>query len=180
MANYTDPTDRLDPEGQALLEELIEQRGSVGGMYRTMLLNPELSRNVSDFATYLRFGSSALSDRHRELTILRVARRTGTSYEWVMHESPAREAGIPDEVIRALGEGRTPAGLDPVERDILEVIDLALDHEPLPDGLHESLVAGLGEPGAIELVILAGFYAGIAGFLKAFSVPVPEGMTAPF
>lgn len=180
MARIPDPSDRLSPAGRELLAKLSARRGQIDDMYRTMLLNPELTEAVSTLGTYLRFGSGALPDRHRELVILRVARATGAAYEWVKHEPKAREAGIDDEVIDAMRRGGTPAGLEPDERALIEAADLVLERAALPERLQASLVSDLGEPALLELVILVGFYATIAGFIAAFEIPLPEGAAQPF
>ena len=44
MVRIPDPESRYGPEAGTLLETLIEERGTVDGLYRTMLLNPGLSR----------------------------------------------------------------------------------------------------------------------------------------
>jgi 4-carboxymuconolactone decarboxylase len=180
LAKIPDPSDRLSPAGKELLARLGEKRGPVDGMYRTMLLNPELTEAVSALGTYLRFGSSALSDRDRELVILRVARVTGAAYEWVKHEPKAREAGVNEEILDAMRRGKAPAGLEPTERSLVEAADLVLKREALPEPLQATLVAGIGEAALLELVVLVGFYATIAGFIAAFEIPLPEGAERPF
>jgi 4-carboxymuconolactone decarboxylase len=65
---------------------------------------------------WLRFGASILRDLEldpelREIAILRVARLTpGARYEWVQHESIARDIGIAPERIEGArtGQGATP------------------------------------------------------------------------
>ena len=164
MAEIPDPSDRLSPEGKAILAELIEKRGTVDGMYRTMLLNPDLTKVISGVGTYLRYGSKVLSDRQRELVILRVAVKTGAPYEWIKHVPPATEAGIPADVIESMRGGGIPAELPEGERILLEATDNTLERKSLPEALQDELIAELGEDGTVELVILAGFYAAIAGF----------------
>jgi 4-carboxymuconolactone decarboxylase len=180
MARIPDPSDRLSPAGRELLAKLSARRGQVDDMYRTMLLNPELTEAVSTLGTYLRFGSGALSDRHRELVILRVARMTGAAYEWVKHEPKAREAGIDEQTLEAMRRGEDPDRLEPGERALVEAADVILERGPLPERLQARLVAEIGEPALLELVVLVGFYATIAGFIAAFEVPLPEGAEQPF
>lgn len=180
MAKIPDPDERLSPEGRTILAELIEKRGTVDGMYRTMLLNPDLTRVISGVGTYLRYGSNVLTDRQRELVILRVAVKTGAPYEWIKHVPPATEAGIPDEVIESMRGGGIPAELTDGERILLEATDNTLERKSLPEALQDELIAELGEDGTVELVILAGFYTAIAGFLAAFEVPLPDGFEDPF
>jgi 4-carboxymuconolactone decarboxylase len=180
MARIEEPSDRLSPRGRQLLERLAGSRGRVDDMYRTMLLNPELTEAVSTLGTYLRFGSSALGDRERELAILRLARSAAAPYEWVKHEPKAREAGVDEATIDALRRGDVPEDLDRPARDVLEATDHLLRRDEIPAELQRRLVGDLGESGLVELAVLVGFYAMIAGFLAAFEIPLPEGAEAPF
>ena len=55
--------------------------------------------------------STALDARRREIAVLRVAHATSASYEWAQHEQLARNVGVSDEEIRAIGSrgsGREP------------------------------------------------------------------------
>jgi 4-carboxymuconolactone decarboxylase len=180
MARIENPSDRLSPQGRELLERLAGKRGRVDDMFRTMLLNPELTEAVSTLGTYLRFGSSALGDREREFAILRLARSAGAPYEWVKHEAKAREAGVDEPTIDALRRGAIPEGLDRSARDVLAATDYLLRRDRIPDELQRRLIDELGEPGLVELAVLVGFYAMIAGFLAAFEIPLPEGADEPF
>ena len=180
MVRIPDPESRYGPEAGTLLETLIEERGTVDGLYRTMLLNPGLSRAFSNLGAYLRYESDSLTDRQRELVILRVAGVNRSAYEWIKHVPPGLEAGIDEETIEALRVGEIPDSLTAGEKAMLEATDIALGREGLPEGLQAALLEELGEDGTIELVILTGIYAATAGFLAAFEVPLPEGFGDPF
>jgi len=180
MARIEEPSDRLSPRGRELLERLAGKRGRVDAMYRTMLLNPELTEAVSALGTYLRFGSGAIGDRERELAILGLARSAAAPNEWVKHEPKAREAGVDEATIAALRRGEVPEELDRPARDVLEATDYLLRRDEIPAELQRRLVSELGEPGLVELAVRVGFYAMIAGFLAAFEIPLPEGAEPPF
>jgi 4-carboxymuconolactone decarboxylase len=180
MARIENPGDRLSRQGRELAERLAGDRGRIDGMYRTMLLNPELTEAVSTLGTYLRFGSSSLGDRERELAILRLARSAGAPYEWVKHEPKAREAGVDEATIAALRRGEIPEELDRPARDVLEATDHLLRRDRIPAELQRRLIRALGEPALVELAVLVGFYTMIAGFLAAFEIPLPEGADEPF
>lgn len=180
MAKLPDPTPSLDPQGQELYQQLVAKRGRIDGMYRSLLNHPELTRHVSDLGTFLRFGSGALPDALRELLILWVARELGAAYEWVKHEPVARQAGVSPAVIQAIRTRHEPAGLEDLQQAALAAAQCVLTRRSIPQVVQDKLVAALGVPGVVELVVLCGFYEMIAGVIFAFDVPLPQGATDPF
>jgi len=180
MAKLPDPTDSLNPQGQELYQQLIAKRGRIDGMYRSLLNHPELTRQVSDLGTFLRFGSEALPEALRELLILWVARELGAAYEWVKHEPLARKAGVSPAMIEAIRTHQEPTGLEDLQQAALAAAQCVLYRRSIPQVVQDELAAALGLPGVVELVVLCGFYEMIAGVLFAFDVPLREGAPDPF
>lgn len=180
MARLPDPTASLSPQGQELYDQLVAKRGRIDGMYRSLLNHPELTRQVSDLGAFLRFGSGALPDALRELIILWVARQLNAAYEWVKHEPVAREAGVEAAVIEAIRSRHEPPGLNDLQKAALTAARCVLERRSIPLAAQDILTAALGVKGAVELVVLCGFYEMIAGVIFAFDVPLPEGARHPF
>jgi 4-carboxymuconolactone decarboxylase len=115
----------------------------------------------------LRLGEAILTKgeldaKLRELVILRVARRTGSEYEWVQHEGIARLVGLSDEEIaRAVDD----------ERPELRLVDAVLDGTP-PEELVAEVAASLGRAQLLELIITAGYYAMLGGMMRAIRLDV--------
>jgi len=181
MARLPQPAyETLAPDVRALYDALAAKRGRIDGMYRTLLNHPALLEKVAALGTYLRFGGSVLPPAVRELAILFCSREMDADYEWVKHVPPARQAGLPEDVIEALRQGHTPPGLDPAQQAVLKAAGHVLARRSIPAPVQEVLEAAYGIPGVVELVVLCGFYAMIAGVILAFDVPLPEGATPPF
>jgi 4-carboxymuconolactone decarboxylase len=180
MAKLPDPTSSLSPEGQELYRRLVAKRGRIDGMYRSLLNHPELTEQVSNLGTFLRFGSGALPDALRELLILWVARELGAAYEWVKHEPVARKAGVSADVIEAIRTRQKPPGLDGLQQAALAAAQCVLQRQSIPQVVQDELTEALGLAGMVELVVLCGFYEMIAGVIFAFDVSLPEGATDPF
>ncbi|MFP5260253.1 MAG: carboxymuconolactone decarboxylase family protein [Acidobacteriota bacterium] len=181
MAQLPHPAyEDLSPPARALFDALIAKRGRLDGMYRTLFNHPALLEKVAALGAYLRFGGSALPPVARELAILACARDMGAAYEWVKHLGPARQAGLPEEIIEALRAGREPPGLDATQIAVLKGARCALARRSIPAPVQTALEAAYGIPGVVELVVLCGFYAMIAGVIFAFDVPLPEGEEPPF
>jgi 4-carboxymuconolactone decarboxylase len=180
MAKLPDPTASLSPPGQEIYQQLVAKRGRIDGMYRSLLNHPELTRQVSNLGTFLRFGSGALPDALRELLILWVARELGAAYEWVKHEPVARKAGVSTAVIEAIRARHEPTGLEDLQHAALDAAQCVLQRRSIPQAVQDELAAALGVQGVVELVVLCGFYEMIAGVIFAFDVPLPEGAADPF
>jgi 4-carboxymuconolactone decarboxylase len=180
MARLPEPSSQFDKKTQVLYDDLVKKRGQIDGMYRTLLNHPEMLRHVSDLGTYFRFGDSVLPDRLREMIILFVARSLGVPYEWVKHMGPAKAAGLPEDVMESIRDGGIPTQLSSVEAASVSVADYVVKLQSIPDELQQSLIESIGTKGLIEIVVLCGFYRMIAGVIRAFNVPLPEGEEKPF
>lgn len=179
MARLPDPTATLDPEARKLYDAMAAKRGRIDGMYGAMFNHPALVEHVADLGTYLRFGAT-LPGEIRELAILLAARRLGVPYEWVKHVPPAEAAGLSADVIEAVRQEKDLGAFSPLYPKIAQAVSIALAEQSLPADLQARLEQELGLKGVLELVILAGFYRMIAGFIRAFDVPLPADARPPF
>ncbi len=179
MARLPDPTAALDPEARKLYDAMAAKRGRIDGMYGAMFNHPALVEHVADLGTYLRFGAT-LPGEIRELAILLAARRLAVPYEWVKHVPPAEAAGLSADVIEAVLQEKDLGAFSPLYPKIAQAVSIALAEQSLPTDLQARLEQELGLKGVLELVILVGFYRMIAGFIRAFDVPLPADARQPF
>lgn len=135
-----------------------------------------LGRNRRLFWGWLHFAGrlmpgGRLPRRDTELVILRVAGRAGSEYEWTQHAAMGRRAGLTDAQVEALRED-DPRTLAWSLRDalLLRVTDELFEHDDLADATWEGLVAELGEPTAIEVLMLVGHYRMLATTLRVLRV----------
>jgi 4-carboxymuconolactone decarboxylase len=104
-----------------------------------------------------------LDPKLRELVILRVARRTGSEYEWVQHEGIARLIGLSDEEIARAADDQRPE---------LRLVDAIIDGGSPPAELVTEVDATLGHAQLLELIITAGYYAMLGGMMRAIRLDV--------
>ena len=64
-----------------------------------------------------------MSDRAREILILRIGWLCGSEYEWSQHVRAARRVGMNDEEIRRVAIGATADGWDPLSQLLIRVVD---------------------------------------------------------
>ena len=111
----------------------------------------------------------------RSLAILTTARIWDAAYEWQAHLQPAREAGLSEEVIVALGEDTTPAFHSPDEELVYSFTRELNLTRSVSDDLYARTVAELGPDATVDLVGILGYYSLISMTIKAFDVSPPDG-----
>lgn len=179
MARLPTSLELLNQKGKELYDELKAKRGTIDGMYLTLLNHPDLAEKIGQLGTYLRFESPFPADV-REVTILSIASYFKAGYEWVKHVPAAKQAGVSDEVVAAIHQGEKLDAFSPLYGLIQKLVPIVLKHQSVPLPLQDSLIKALGVGGLIELVILCGFYSMIAGVISSFDVSLPEGEKNPF
>ena len=145
-----------DIRGDALVDQIVAERGSLLNLYRMLLHN----RGVTE--GWLRLGTAVsreltLDDRTRELVVCAIAASTDASYEWKNHAPVAARQNVTDEQLAALGTGDlTP--FDDRDRAVLAVTATVgrdpASAAPALDRLRE----WFDEATIAELVVLVGFY----------------------
>ena len=149
-------------------------RGGVRGPLALWLHRPELADKAQALGRYCRY-ETCLPPRLSELAILTTARIWDAAYEWQAHLQPAREAGLSEEVIVALGEDKTPAFHNPDEGLVYSFTRELNLTKAVSDDLYARTVAGLGPDATVDLVGVLGYYSLISMTIKAFDVLPPDG-----
>ena len=132
---------------------------------------------LQHFGAYLRYDSN-IDPRLRELVILLTARRWKQDYEWVTHESSAREAALSSATIDAIEIGTKPAALAADEAMVFELCAVLFDDGRVPDALYARAIGVLGDPGFIDVVSAVGYYSTLALIMNATRTALPAGMSS--
>ena len=180
MTRVPEPTrEQLDPDTQAVYDQIAATRGASRGPYGVLLHHPPLCERVAALGEQLRF-RSGLPGADRELAILTVGREIEAAYEWVAHEVIALREGTRPEAIAVVRDGRSTAGLTPREAIIVDTVRALYRARRLTEAEFTRAEAELGRRSLVELVTLAGYYGMIGGILNAFDVDLPPGALPPF
>lgn len=175
--------DQLTPAGKAVWDSIVTTRGdhvvsAAGGLtgpFNAMVHAPDAGGPLASLGAALRFGTS-LGRRLTEVAILTVASRWQAEFEWSAHARIAREAGVQDAVIDAIGQRENPPFTTDDERIVhgaaRELVTTGRLSQPGYDAARELL----GDTGVVELVSLCGYYSTISFLLNAFEVPPPAGV----
>jgi len=166
--------DELTPDQQRLFREIAATRDRVGGPFGIWLRTPAIADAANRLGNTLRRDSN-LDGRLFELMVLVIARHWGAQYEWFVHESAARKAGLAEDVIAALREGRRPTFARADEQLVYDVVTELQTTKKLSDATYAHGLEAFGLSLLVEFISAAGFYSMVAMVLNAFDVPTPDG-----
>lgn len=175
--------DQLTPAGKAVWDNVVATRGdhvvsddgALTGPFNAMVHAPDTGGPLSSLGAALRFGSS-LGRRLTEVAVLTVASRWQAEFEWSAHARLAREAGVPDSVVNAIGAGEEPVFAADDERIVHTTAHELITSGHLTPASYAAARELLGDTGIVELVALCGYYTTISFLLNAFEVPPPAGV----
>ena len=170
------PADKLtDAQKKAAAEFLAERKQAVFGPFVPLSRSPQLMIDAARMGTYLRFGNT-LPRALSEFAIILQARRWTQEYEWYVHAADAKTAGLPEEIIQAVAEGRRPEKMTD-EQDIIYEFGRELnDQHAVTDRTYARALARFGEQGVMDLVGVNGFYSLISMALNVGRTPLPAGV----
>lgn len=147
-------------------------RGSVPPPVHVWLKSPGLADNAHKLGAHVRFGTQ-FSQKLTEIAILMTARYWTAQFEWAAHVRLARNAGVPQDVIDAIAERRTPSFTDPDDQLVYDFCRDYYDDHRVDNATYDRVVARFGEQGIVDLAGLIGYYSFVSVTLNVFEVPTP-------
>jgi len=175
--------DDLSAAGQAVWDLIVRTRGShvvtdagtLSGPFNAFVHAPDAGGPLASLGAALRFGSS-IERRLTEVAVITVASHWRAEFEWSAHARMAREAGVPDAVVAAIGQGEEPPFSAADERTVYAATRELLTSGQLADTSYGAVRGLLGDTGTVEFVALCGYYSLVSFVLNAFAVPLPPGV----
>lgn len=146
------------------------------GTTRPLNLFTTVGRHRSLFRRWLIFAGAlmpggGLPRADTELVILRVSHRTGAAYEAAHHRRIGRRVGLGEEQIEAVARDELTGG--PWTRRqllLLTAVDELHDESAIGAETFAGLRAELSDNDLIELCMLAGHYAMVAGLINSLRI----------
>jgi 4-carboxymuconolactone decarboxylase len=149
--------EELSPRQRESWDKHAERRNTVVGPYRTWIHSPELMDKVSAISNYFRFDCN-LPVKLREFGILVTARYWDSQYAWNAHVDKAREAGIPDDVIRDLAAKKKPNFKADDERVYYNFAMEALENHFVSEKTFNEARAIFGDKALVDLIGSVGYF----------------------
>ena len=162
-----------DAQRKAAAEMIAGPRKGVKGPFIPLLRSPELMDRLQKVGEYLRFQSS-LEQRISELIMLIVSREWTQHFEWFVHVPLGRKAGISEDTIAALGEGRRPSGMSEDEELAYDFCVELLRNKGVCETTYRRAVTKLGENGVIDMIGVAGYFTTVSMVMNVAHSPPSE------
>ena len=138
-------------------------------IFGTLAHHPKLLRDYLPFGSRLLFGGE-LPARERELVIMVTAHLCGCSYEWDHHTRMAKAAGLSDGEIERVRLGPGSDRWRPEDAALVAAAEELVGHHGLSDPTWSQLAARYTQRQILELTMLVGHYAMLAGMLNSAGV----------
>jgi len=168
-----------DAQRKAADEMIAGPRKGVKGPFVPLLRCPELMDRLQKVGEYLRFQSS-LDQRISEFVMLVVSRAWTQHFEWFVHVPLGRKAGISEDTIAALADGRRPSGMSEDEDLAYDFCDELLRNKGVSETTYRRVVMRFGENGVIDMLGVAGYFTTVSMIMNvAHSPPPADESVAP-
>ena len=179
MARVPAVTRESVPESQrSAFDQVVERRGGIpaDGPGSVLLNAPEVALRVGDLALFMR-SETSLEPRIRELAMILTARENDCQFIWNAHVTPARAAGLRDDVVDGLRDRSELSGLAPDEAAVIDYGREFFRTRRVSQATFDAALEQFGVLGLTELTNLLGCYAMLAFNVNAFGVELPAERT---
>ena len=120
--------------------------------------------------------ATTLTERQRELIVLRVGTKRRAAYEFTQHLLMANDAGISDEEIRRVeNEPDSPLWSD-LDRAVLRAVDDLIDDGGISEQTWAVLAAEMNAQQLLDLIYTVGAYESVAFMLRSIEIQLDDGL----
>ncbi|MEM7338849.1 MAG: carboxymuconolactone decarboxylase family protein [Actinomycetota bacterium] len=149
-------------------------RGEPLNIFATLAHHPKLFKRFNQFGGYL-LNRGLLPEREREIVILRIGARARSIYEFGQHTIIGARCGLTEAEIAALAGADVGTGWSDDDRALIAMADELANDDCVTDETFAALRQRWNEAELVELLVVAGFYRLVSGFLNSAGVALdPE------
>ena len=109
--------------------------------------------------------------------MISVAREMSCAFIWHAHAAAARKAGVRDDIVDNIREGRPLANLDPEEQTAVDFTRELLQNRKVSRATFDAATARFGQRGTMTLTNLIACYAVLAYNMNAYELEAPAHPT---
>lgn len=148
--------------------------GTVLNIFRTMLHAPKALTAFLAWGGYILSRRNSLSERDRELVILRTGYNCGSGYEFTQHTRIGLDAGLSAAEIEAIKAGPGDPSWSAADRALLRATDdLTRDFHVSDEGW--AGLSQLSDKQKMDLVMTVGQYSQVSMMLNSFGIQLDPG-----
>jgi 4-carboxymuconolactone decarboxylase len=167
----TIPPAQYSPEQkQAAAEFEAARKVPVFGPFEPLMYSPAVMSQARAMGDYLRY-KSAIGNTLSELAILLTAREWTQDFEWSVHYPIALKAGIRQDIVDAIAEGRRPATLSADEAIVYDYAMELIKNKQVSNLTFERAKTRFGAKGVVDMTGIVGYYTFLAMELNAAQYP---------
>lgn len=148
-----------------------ENRPKALNVLGAMAHHPALSRAFFTFNGHV-LGATTLSERERELLIMRVAAVRQCGYEWLQHLFMARDVGLSDEEVGRIAYGPDAPMWSPLDAAMLRSVDELIVDGAISDRTWAALEAKLDRKQLLDLIFTVGCYDLLARLFNSLELDI--------
>ena len=175
MARLTPITgkDQVPVNDHAIVDAIVDSRGSLHGPFSMLLHSPELAGRVAHLGAFVRFEGS-LDMRVRVLAAMTVAREFDAVYVWGAQTGNARRQGVPEATITAIREKHS-RGVPPEDAQIIDFTLQLIRTHRVDETTFKAVQARFGNDQLVQLTGAIGYYAMLAMTVNACELEAAPG-----
>ena len=158
-----------------ILEGALTHDGSPLNIFGTLGHHPKLLKRFNLLGGFL-LNKGLLPPRERELVILRVGANARAQYEFGQHTIIGKQCGLTDAEIAALTREPDEHDWSSSDRSLIALADELHADDCVSDATWATLSDRWTEAELVELLVVAGFYRLVSGFLNSTGVQLDDGV----
>jgi 4-carboxymuconolactone decarboxylase len=173
--------EKIDDEQREALAPVLEASKDVtrtGGhilyIFRTLVHAPKALTAFLAWGGYIMSRRNSLSERDRELVILRVGYNCGSGYEFTQHTRIGLDAGLTEAEIEAIKAGPNDPSWNEADRAMLRATDDLTRDFHVSDASWSAL-SFFSDKQKMDLVMTVGQYTQVSMMLNSFGVQLDPG-----
>jgi len=120
--------------------------------------------------------ATTLTERQRELLVLRVAAVRRSGYEWVQHVFMANDAGLDDEAIARIAFGPDAPFWDELDAALLRSVDELIDEGAISEPTWAVLAAHLDSEQLLDVIFTVGAYETLAWMMRSLDLDLDDDL----
>ena len=164
-----------DPELAETLAGALTLDGRPLNIFGVLGHHPKLLKRFNLMGGFI-LNKGLLPERERELVILRIGWNAQAVYEFGQHTVIGLRCGLTDDEITALTKAPDAHGWSADDLALIAMADELAADDCVTDATWAALAARWNDAELVELLVVAGFYRLVSGFLNSAGVQLDPGV----